>query len=99
MDNNKPAQDKAQTAIDHATKVREGANEQHRRRQAGDPYLIPDGKLKRCSVCGFPFPEDAKPSMSVAFAEHLMKVHQSGQTSEDFSQAPVRVVRESPERD
>jgi len=39
------------------------------------PQLITDGTLKRCSVCGYPFQPDVKPSMSVAFAEHLLKTH------------------------
>jgi hypothetical protein len=59
------------------------------------PRLIADGNLKRCSICGYPFEPDVHPSMSVAFAEHLSKAHQPGQTSEDFSQAAVRVVREA----
>jgi hypothetical protein len=46
-----------------------------------DPYLIADGNLERCSVCGYPFPSDVKPSMSVAFAQHLLKAHQPGQPS------------------
>ncbi len=39
------------------------------------PRLISDGNLKRCSVCGYPFQPDVKPSMSVAFADHLFKAH------------------------
>ena len=42
--------------------------------------MIADGNLKRCAVCGYPFPPDAKPSMSVAFAEYLLKAHKPGQT-------------------
>jgi hypothetical protein len=61
------------------------------------PHLIADGNLKRCSVCGYPFPADVHPSMSVAFAEHLLKAHQPGQTTEDSSQAALRVVREATE--
>jgi hypothetical protein len=45
--------------------------------QQPDPYLITDGNVERCSVCGHPFPSDVKPSMSVAFARHLLKAHQS----------------------
>lgn len=44
------------------------------------PHLITDGKLQRCSVCGYPFPADVRPSMSVAFAEHLMNGHKPAQT-------------------
>jgi hypothetical protein len=39
------------------------------------PHLTEDGSLKRCSVCGYPFPADVHPSMTVAFAEHLLKAH------------------------
>jgi len=39
------------------------------------PNLISDGNLKRCSVCGYPFQPDVKPSMSVAFSDHLCKAH------------------------
>src|SRR5271167_4986969 len=61
------------------------------------PHLIRDGNLQRCSVCGYPFPTDVHPSMSVAFAEHLLKAHQPGQTTEDSSQAALRIVREATE--
>ena len=79
---------KAQDAIDHAREARE-------KKLAALPHLIADGNLERCSVCGYPFPADVKPSMSVAFAEHLRKAHQPGQTSEDSSQG--RIVREATE--
>ncbi|MGO9516220.1 MAG: hypothetical protein ACLPND_04170 [Candidatus Korobacteraceae bacterium] len=46
------------------------------------PRLIADGSLQRCSVCGYPFPADVHPSMSVAFADHLSKAHKPGQTTE-----------------
>ncbi len=67
------------------------------KRQQSKPRLIRDGNLERCSVCGYPFPADVHPSMSVAFAEHLLKAHQPGQTTEDSSQAALRVVREATE--
>lgn len=51
------------------------------------PELIADGNLKRCSVCGYPFQSDVKPSMSVAFAEHLFKTHKPDQTTENGNQA------------
>ena len=35
--------------------------------------------------------------MSKAFVEHVLKAHQPGQTSEDSSQAALRVVREATE--
>jgi hypothetical protein len=66
---------KAQDAIDHAREVREQKIADGKKRVASEPHLIADGKLERCSVCGYPFPADVKPSMSVAFAEHLQKAH------------------------
>jgi hypothetical protein len=69
----------------------------HMSRQKIQPHLIPDGNLERCSVCGYPFPTGVRPSLSVAFAEHLLKAHRPGQTTEDSSQAALRVVREATE--
>jgi hypothetical protein len=73
------AQEKAQAAVDHATEVRIGAAEdlrkKHAEKTAREPHLTADGNLERCSVCGYPFPADVKPSMSVAFADHLRKAH------------------------
>ena len=43
-----------------------------------------------------PFPPDVK-SIDAAFADHLRTAHRPGQTSEDFSQAAARVVREATE--
>ena len=87
---------KAQDAIDHAREVREKKIDE-RSRAAALPHLITDHNLQRCSVCGYPFPADVHPSMSVAFAEHLSKAHKPGQTTEDFSQAAARIVREATE--
>jgi hypothetical protein len=78
------AHDKAQDAIDHARGVRE-QKLADRDKSKAEPRLIADGKLQRCSVCGCPFHADEKPSMSVAFAEHLMEVHGPGQTSKDVN--------------
>jgi hypothetical protein len=61
------------------------------------PHWVLDGYTKRCSVCGYPFPRDVKPSIDAAFAEHLSKAHKPGQTSEDSSQAALRIVREATE--
>jgi hypothetical protein len=47
------------------------------------PHLISAGDLKHCSVCGYPFKPDVQPSMSAAFADHMRKTHNPGQTSED----------------
>jgi hypothetical protein len=95
-------QKKAQDAIDHATEVRTGAAELREKKRADktsrEPHLIADGNLQRCSVCGYPFESDVHPSMSVAFAEHLSKAHQPGQTSEDFSQAAFRAVKEATDK-
>lgn len=88
-------QKQAQDAIDHAREVRE-QKIADRGKSKAEPHLIADGKLQRCSVCGYPFQADEKPSMSVAFAEHLMKAHKPSQTSEDFSQAAARMVKETP---
>lgn len=92
----KSAHDKADAAIDHARDVRE-QKIADRKKTASEPHLIRDGNAERCSVCGYPFPADVHPSMSVAFAEHLRKAHQLGQTTEDSSQAALRVVREATE--
>ena len=58
------------------------------------PHLIADGNLQRCSVCRYPFPADVRPSMAVAFAEHLMKGHKPARTGEQVSQAAARIVQE-----
>jgi hypothetical protein len=84
----------AQDAIDHAREVRE-QRIADRGKSKAEPRLIADGKLQRCSVCGYPFQPDEKPSMSVAFAEHLMKAHNPGQTSEDVNQATAPMVKET----
>jgi len=76
---------KAQDAIDHAREVRENKLAGLGKKAVPPPHLVADGNLKRCSVCGYPFPADVHPSMSVAFADHLSKAHKPGQTPEDFS--------------
>ena len=56
------------------------------------------GSVKRCSVCGYPLPQTLiGGALDAAFKEHLSKAHKPGQTSEDFSQAAVRIVRETTE--
>ena len=57
------------------------------------PHLIADGNLQRCSVCGYPFPADVRPSMSVAFAEHLMNDHKPARASEEVRQPATQVVQ------
>ena len=95
------AHEKAQAAIDHATEVRTRTAEELRKKHAEkalrEAHLIDDGQLKRCSVCKYPFSSDVKPSLTVAFAEHLLKAHAPGQTSEGFNQAAARIVRETTE--
>jgi hypothetical protein len=44
-----------------------------------------------------PIPADAQPSQDEAFAEHVVKAHRPGQTTEDASLAALRVVREATE--
>jgi hypothetical protein len=61
------------------------------------PHLIDDRGVKRCSVCKMPFLPDAQPSLSKAFAEHVIKAHRPGQTSEDVNPAAARIVRETTE--
>jgi hypothetical protein len=61
------------------------------------PRLMKHRGAKRCSICKMPFPPDTRLALAEAFAEHLRKAHSPGQTSEDFSQAAVRVVREATE--
>ena len=88
---------KAQDAIDHAREIREkkiaelGKKNAEKKTIPEDkqqavpqPHLIDSGTLKRCSVCGYPFSLNVKPSMNVAFADHLLKAHKPGQTTEDF---------------
>jgi hypothetical protein len=94
-----PAQDphqKAQDAIDHAREVRENKlSEAGKKRAAPVPHLVADGTLQRCSVCGYSFGPDLGPSREAAFADHVLKAHRPGQTSEDVNQAAARIVRET----
>src|SRR5271165_1512616 len=71
---------KAQDAIDHAREVREEKIAHLGKKANPVPRLIADGSLQRCSVCGYPFPADVHPSMTVVFAEHLSNAHKPGQT-------------------
>jgi len=89
---------KAQAAIDHATEVRKERLAHLGDKSPRSPHLVADGNWQRCSVCGYPFEPDVHPSMTVAFAEHLRKAHQPGQTSEDVNQAAARIVGESTEK-
>ncbi len=71
---------RAQDAIDHAREVREKkVADLGKKKAESEPRLIADANLQRCSVCGYPFPADVHPSMSVAFADHLRKAHKPGQ--------------------
>ncbi len=62
------------------------------------PHLIDYQGAQRCSICKMPFPSDAQPSLDKAFAEHVITAHRPGQTSEDFSQAAARVVKEATDK-
>ncbi len=91
------AHKKAQDAIDHATEVRKERLSHLGDKTPRSPHLVSAGvTLKRCSVCGHPFSPD-EPDMDRAFADHIRKAHQPGQTTEDSSQAALRVVREATE--
>ena len=74
------AHDKAQEAIDRAREIRE-RNIADRGRSKAEPHLIAEGKLLRCSLCSYPIQPDEKPSVSVAFAEHLLSAHPPEPTS------------------
>jgi hypothetical protein len=69
--------EKAQAAIDHAREVRTTAAEDLRKKHEKahrDARLIDDGGIMRCSVCKFPFDPRVKPSLTVAFTQHLGKL-------------------------
>jgi|SRR5271157_3064959 len=92
--------EKAQAAIDHATEVRTTAADELRKKHEKahrEAHLIDDGGIMRCSVCKFPFDLGVKPSLTVAFTEHLFKADQTGQRTEDANQAAARIVRETTE--
>ena len=59
------------------------------------PHLIDYQGAKRCSICKMPFPSDIEPSLTKAFAEHVISNHRPGQTSEEVNQAAARIVRET----
>jgi hypothetical protein len=61
------------------------------------PHLIELDGVKRCSVCKHPFESNVKLSLSLAFRKHVATAHKPGQTTEDFSQAAVRIGREATE--
>jgi hypothetical protein len=69
----------------------------HMNKPKPQPHLIDYQGAQHCSICKMPFPPDAKPSQDEAFAEHAVRGRRPGQTSEDFSHAAVRVVREATE--
>lgn len=74
------AYDKAQDAIDRAREARE-KRIADRGKSKAEPHLIAEGKLLRCSVCSYPIQPDEKPSVSAAFAEHLLSAHPPEPTS------------------
>jgi hypothetical protein len=75
MSEKRTKSDKAQR---HADQLENKAFRRPDQNQKKHPHLTTDGKLQRCSVCGYPFEPDVQPSMSVAFADHLSKAHQPG---------------------
>jgi hypothetical protein len=56
------------------------------------PHLIDYLGAWRCSICKIPFPLEVEPSLSRAFAEHVITNHRPGQTPEDVEQAIAQVV-------
>jgi len=59
-------------------------------------WVLDRSGVKRCSICGYPFPDKVL-SIDKAFKEHFAQAHKPGQTTEDSSQAALRVVREATE--
>jgi hypothetical protein len=49
--------------------------------------LINDGSIMRCSVCKLPFDPEVKPSLTVAFTNHLSEAPKPAQTTEDVDGA------------
>ena len=62
------------------------------------PHLIDYQGARRCSICKMPFPTDAEPSLSKAFAEHVITNHRPSQTRDEVNQA-ARIVGETTEDD
>jgi len=58
-------------------------------------HLISDGRFQRCSVCKVPFLTVSDRSFAEDFANHVKRLHQPGQTSEDVNQAAARIVGET----
>ena len=58
------------------------------------PYLVADGEIQRCSICGYPFSSEVKPSIDAAFVEHLGTAHQPGQAG-DMNRAAARILGEA----
>ena len=74
------AHDKAQDAIDRARDMRE-KRIAGRGKGKAEPRLIAEGELLRCSLCAYSIQPNEKPSVSVAFAEHLLNAHPPEPTS------------------
>jgi hypothetical protein len=87
--------------------TRSGARGEQKRKPPARDSTVPSSKLpphlidyqgaRRCSICKMPFPPDLKPSVDKAFAEHVVKAHRPGQTSEEVNQAASQIVRGSDE--
>jgi hypothetical protein len=79
------ARDRAQEVREKESTIRQERAEEEAVREGFDrpsskllPRLIADGNLRRCSICGYPLPSDVQPSVTVAFADHLLKAHRPG---------------------
>jgi hypothetical protein len=48
-------------------------------------HLVTSNEVKRCSLCNQEFANDAKPSLSKAFAEHVKQAHKVQKPTEKKS--------------
>jgi|SRR5271157_5909540 len=97
MSEKRTKSDKAQRQADHL-EGKASRRPAQNQKVSREPHLIADGDVKRCSVCGYPFPADVMASIDTALALHLRTAHKPGQTTEDFNQAAARVVRGSTDK-
>lgn len=72
------------------------AKEAARAERLRQPHLLNAGHgIKRCSVCKQQFFPDSMPSVTEAFAKHVLTHHKPGQMTEDANQAATRIVRDT----
>jgi hypothetical protein len=62
------------------------------------PHLIRDGRFQRCSICKTSFLAESDRSLPEDFANHVKRLHQPDQTSEDVNQATFRVITEAADK-